>query len=121
MDVETALYVCKGSLNLIALYVDDLIKCGVMEAVDNMKQQLFARHKMKDLGIIHRILGCAVLYDEHAGTFSINQSKYIKFVCNKFLPSGGATVQTPMSGTTLSKEMKRYTQSKILDPHNVPN
>jgi len=45
-----------------------------MDAIKNAKQQLCARNKMKDLGIIHRILGCEVLYDEYAGTFSINQS-----------------------------------------------
>ena len=75
-----------------------------MEAIDNVKQQLRARYKVKNLGIIHWILGCEVLNDEYAVTFSINQSKYLKYVCNKFLPNGGATVQSPMSDTTLSKK-----------------
>ena len=58
---------------------------------------------MKDLGIINRILGCQVLYDEYVGIFSRNQLKYIKLVCKKFLPNEGATFQTPISDTTLSK------------------
>jgi len=114
MVSESCLYhrVYKGSLNLIALYVDDLIICGVMEAIDNVKQQLCARYKMKDLGIIHRILGCEVLNVENAGTFSINQSKYIKFV--------GATVQTPMSDTTLSKEMSPKSDDERNETKNIP-
>jgi len=63
-----------------AFYADALMICGAMDAIDNVKQQLCALYKMKDSGIIHRIFGCEVLYDEYAGTFSINQSKYIKFV-----------------------------------------
>ena len=34
-----------------------------------------------------------------------NTLNLYKFVCNKFLPNGGATVQTHMSDTTLSKEI----------------
>jgi len=41
---------------------------------------------MKDLGIIHRILGCEVLYDEYAGTFSINQSNTLNlYATNTYL------------------------------------
>jgi len=104
----------------MALYVDDLIICSVMEAIDNVKQQLRARYKMKDLGIIHRILGCEVLYDEYAGTLSINQSKYIKFVCNKVLPNGGATVQTLMRETILSKEMSPKSDDERDEMKNIP-
>ena len=56
---------------------------------------------MKDLGCIHRILGCEVLYDEYAGTYSINQTKYVKEICNRFLPNGGSIVRTRMSDVTL--------------------
>jgi len=60
---------------------------------------------MKNLGITYSILGCEVLQDEYSGTFSTNQSKYIEFVCNKFLHNGGSTAQTPQSDTTLSKKI----------------
>jgi len=76
---------------------------------------------MKDLGIIHRILGCEVLYDEYAGTFSINQSKFIKFVCNKFLPNWGASVQTPKSDTTLSKEMSPKSDDERNEIKDIPH
>jgi len=88
---EPCLYyrVFRRSLNIIALYVDDLIIWGLMEAINDVKKHLCNKYKMKDLGCIHRILGCEVLYDECAGTYSINQTKYVKEICNRFLPDGG--------------------------------
>ena len=54
-----------------------------MEAF-NVKKHFCNKYKMKDLVCIHRILGCEVLYDEYAGTYSINQTKYVKEICNRF-------------------------------------
>ena len=61
-----------------------------------------------------------MLCDEYAGTFSTNRSKYIKFVCNKFFPNGSATVQTPMSDTTLSKEMSPKSDEERDEMKNIP-
>ena len=62
-----------------------------------MKRYLCNKYKMKDLGVIHRILRCEVLYyDDVAGAYSINQQKYVKdMVCTKFLPNGSVTLNTP--------------------------
>jgi len=62
--------------------VDDLIICGLIEAINGVKRHLCNEYKMKDLGCIHRILGCEVLNDEYAGTYSINQTKYFKEICS---------------------------------------
>ena len=110
----------KGSLNVIALYVDDLIICGVMEAIDGVKRHLCNKYKMKDLGIVHRILGCEVLYDEVAGTYSINQTKYVKDMCNKFLPKGSVGVKTPMTDVNLSNDMCPKSESDILSMKDIP-
>ena len=40
---------------MIALYVDDLIICGVTEAIDDVKRHLCNKYNMKDLGVINRI------------------------------------------------------------------
>jgi len=110
----------KGSLNVIALYVDDLVICGVMEAIDDVKRHLCNKYKMKDLGIVHRILGCEVLYDEVAGTYSINQTKYVKDMCNKFLPKGSVGVKTPMTDVNLSNDMCPKSESDILNMKDIP-
>ena len=69
--------------------MDDLIICGLIEAINGVKRHLCNKYKMKDLGCIHRILGCEVLNDEYAGTYSINQT-----ICNWFMPNGGSVVRT---------------------------
>jgi len=43
------------------------------------------RTKCSDWCIVHRILGCEVLYDEVAGTYSINQTKCVKDMSKKHL------------------------------------
>jgi len=78
------------------------------------------KYKMKDLGCIHRILGCEVLYDEYAGTYSINQTKYVKEICNRFLPNGGSVVRTPISDVTLCKDMNPKTEAESVMMKDVP-
>ena len=36
---------------------------------------------------------------------SINQTKYVKEICNRFLPNGGSVFLTPMNDVNLCKEM----------------
>jgi len=110
----------RGSLNVIALYVDDLIICGVTEAIDDVKRHLCNKYKMKDLGVINRILGCEVLYDDVAGTYSINQMKYVKDMCTKFLPKGSVAVKTPMNDVTLCNDMCPKSESEVALMKDVP-
>ena len=87
----------QGTLNLISLYVDDLVIAGTIDAVESVKATMLGKYKMKDLGKIHLILGCEVLYDEATGDYSMNQRHYVIDLCKQYLPLGGARVQTPMS------------------------
>ena len=48
----------QGTLNLISLYVDDLVIAGTIGAVESVKAIMLGKYKMKDLGKIHLILGC---------------------------------------------------------------
>ena len=110
----------QGSLNLISLYVDDLVIAGTKEAVDNVKTLMLRKYKMKDLGEIHLILGCEVKYDKVSGDYSLNQRHYVIDLCKKFLPLGGARVQTPMSEETLTKEMSPSTDEQKKAMQGVP-
>ena len=120
-DHECYLYYClfRGSLDTIAVYVDDLIICGLVKAIDDVKKHL-CNCKMKDLICIHRILGCEVLYDEYAGTNPINQTKYDREICNRFLPNGGLVVRTPLSNVTSCKEMNPKTNAESAMMNAVP-
>ena len=75
---------------------------------------------MKDLGKIHLILGCEVLYDEATGDYSMNQRHYVIDLCKKYLPLGGARVQTPMSEEMLTKEMSLTTEQQKLELTKIP-
>ena len=48
----------QGTLNLISLYVDDLVIAGTIDTVESVKAIMLGKYKMKDLGKIHLILGC---------------------------------------------------------------
>ena len=80
---------------------------------------MLGKYKMKDLGKIHLILGCEVLYDEATGDYSMNQRHYVIDLCKKYLPLGGARVQTPMS-ETLTKEMSPTTDQQKLEMTKIP-
>ena len=41
-----------------------------------------------------------MLYDEATGDYSMNQRHYVIDLCKKYLPLGGARVQTPTSVIT---------------------
>ena len=81
---------------------------------------MLGKYKMKDLGKIHLILGCEVLYDEATGDYSMNQRHYVIDLCKKYLPLGGARVQTPMSEETLTKEMSPTTDQQKLEMTKIP-
>ena len=67
---------------------------GTIDAVESVKAIMLWKYKMKDLGKIHLTLGCEVLYDE-------------------------ATVQTPMSEYTLTKEMSPTTDQQKLETTKI--
>ena len=64
----------QGALNLVSRYVDDLVIAGTIDAVESVKAIMLGKYKMKDLGKIHLILGCEVLYDEATGDYSMTVS-----------------------------------------------
>ena len=61
-----------------------------------------------------------MLYDEATGDYSMNQRHYVIDLCKKYLPLGGARVQTPMSEETLTKEMSPITDQQKLEMTKIP-
>ena len=59
-------------------------------------------------------------YDKVSGDYSLNQRHYVIDLCKKFLPLGGARVQTPMSEETLTKEMSPTTDEQKKAMQGVP-
>ena len=49
-----------GNLVMLLLYVDDMFVTGMDGLIDDMKRNLAAEFKMKDLGMMHSFLGMEV-------------------------------------------------------------
>lgn len=89
-----------GQILIIALYVDDiLIACSSKSILDDMKQQLTARFKMKDLGESRIILGMDITRDYVNRTISLSQSRYAQKVIDRFGMSSAREVTTPMDSS----------------------
>ena len=89
-----------GQILIIALYVDDiLIACSSKSILDDMKQQLTARFKMKDLGESRIILGMDITRDYVNRTISLSQSRYAQKVIDRFGMTSARGQNTPMDSS----------------------
>ena len=61
-DVDSNLYykVVQGDTLILVLYVDDLFLTGVERLVSWCKKQLSSEFEMKDLGLMHFLLGLEI-------------------------------------------------------------
>ena len=64
--VDQCVYIQTGStITIIAVYVDDLILItNTAEEMQEVKESLMARFKMKDIGKLHYCLGVSIEQDE---------------------------------------------------------
>jgi len=110
-----------GETIFVAVFVDDLVMAGSSEAViERFKQELSRKFRMKDLGVLTRILGMEVNYfDDH--TLSLTQKKYINETLVRFHMSECREASTPMEpGMVLSKQMSPKTQAERLEAAKFP-
>ena len=86
----------KGKLEIVAVYVDDLILITeTQEEMLQMQELLKNTFKMKDLGPIHYCLGVNIHLEKES--ISLNQSQYIQRLLEKYGLSDANTVTTPMN------------------------
>ena len=83
-------------VTIVAVYMDDLIllakTTGEMQEV---KDSLSSRFKMKDLGKLHYCLGISIVHDEYKKCLWMHQQQYIKNMLEKYGLSDANTVSTP--------------------------
>lgn len=81
---------------IIAVYVDDLlIFSNCFEYKTWIKEQLFERFEMKDLGELKYCLGIEIQRDREKGITTIKQSTYIESILKKFSMHDSKPVSTP--------------------------
>ena len=73
------------STSIISTYVDDLvILTKTKRRMNEIKDILFRKYDMKNLGPIKWLLGTNIVYDRAKGIMQIDQSAYIKEIAKRF-------------------------------------
>lgn len=98
-----------GDILVVVIYVDDAIIAGnSTERVQQFKDAISSRFRMKDLGRVQWILGCQVVRDRNAGTIVIKQPALIDRILEAWSMQDCKAVATPAEGflSRLSDEEK---------------
>eukprot|EP00171_Calliarthron_tuberculosum_P001087 IDg1087t1 len=91
----------KDDINVIILYVDDLLVAGNKSStIDKIKSVFKSRFKMKDLGRAQEFLGLEITRDRSTRTLTLSQSSYIDKVLDRFGMTNCNSLPTPMEVTS---------------------
>lgn len=105
---DACLYIrCSGNrLEIIALYVDDLLIAGNdVAAVAELKKELGDAFEMKDLGAAKVCLGLEISRNRNKRQLFLGQKKYVGTVLERFGMQNCKAVATPMeSGFDITEE-----------------
>src|SRR5712671_2294668 len=105
---------------IIILYVDDITILGSsIAAVNHLKAQIAKRYEVTDLGEIESYLGIRILRDHSIKCLTIDQSRYVKDILDRFgmadanpnntpLPSGADVHLIKYDGQATQSEIKNY-------------
>ena len=103
----------EDTMTITAVYVDDLILIAENpKEMQEVKQALAERFKMKDMGKLHYSLGISIVQDE--GGIWLHQKQYILNMIEKFGLTEAKTVSTPANPDT--KLVRDDGISKEVDP-----
>ena len=100
-----------GETTITSTYTDNTMGISMMKkGAERVKAELGRKYKTKDLGEASLMLGIKIERDREAGTISILQCAYLKWVLNCFEMSEYNPATTPISlGTVLTKEQSPST------------
>jgi len=81
----------------LILFVDDLLICSRNEVeINNVKEKLSSKFAMKDLGKVKTYLGIDIKYDLEKGKMSLDQTKYIETLADRYNIVNSKLYYTPM-------------------------
>ena len=99
LDTDHSIYIRRHqqSLNIIAIYVDDLILLtDTIETMRKLKLELHNAFKMTDCGEIHHFLGLRVDRDRANRKLTLDQEHFVDQILNRFKMSDCNPVSTPL-------------------------
>jgi len=102
-------------LSIVAVYVDDLILVSeTQEEMIKIKESLFFKFNMKDMGKLHYILGISVIQDVDQNCLWLHQEHYINNMLQKYGMTDANPASTPADVNV--KLQKSDNISKDVDP-----
>lgn len=105
----------RQDLEILAVYVDDLILITEStESMDELKQALKTRYKMKDMGELSYILGISVVQEKEKNCVFLHQKHYIETILQKYGMNNANPITTPAD--TNVKLIKDDGVSKPVNP-----
>jgi hypothetical protein len=91
------LYISTKANIILLLWVDNILLFSPSkEAIQGMKNRLYTKYKMSDLGPVQQFLGIQVIQDQQAGKIHLYQALYIESVLRRFQMENSGDVSTPM-------------------------
>ena len=82
---------------LVLVYVDDLVVAGTnQQAIDQLKQSLKKKFKLKELGDLSWCLGIQITRSQSGKQFALSQRKFIDDILKRFNMTECKPVTTPM-------------------------
>ena len=85
------------SLLIVVIYVDDITIMGSsLEDVKRLKQKLFLRYEMTDLGEIQSYLGMRIIQDHSRKCIKVDLSRYISAILDRFGMADANPHPTPL-------------------------
>lgn len=107
---------------IVAIYVDDILIFSNKEKLDEeVKTELKANFKMKDLGNASSILGIRIIRNTKFNTITIGQAGYVRRILKRFNMEECNPVNSPMEiGTKISKEMCSQNEDEKEEMSKIP-
>jgi len=113
LDGDSCIYMRDDvdGVNIIAVYVDDLLICAKSDSINSIKRAISSRYAVNDLGKLKYFLGINV--SQYEDKIVISQSAYTKSLIRKFGLENAKSVSTP--GDASSFLEKATDESKLFD------
>ena len=102
-------------LLIILIYVDDGLIVGPRDKVDKIKNYLFSKFKMRDLGEAKKFLSFEI--EKSKESISVRQRSFIEKIVDKFGMSDSKVRHTPLNAGT--KELKINDQKELFEDVNL--
>ena len=104
----------KSSVNIVAIYVDDLIITETPEEMETIKGSLESKFKVKDMGRLHYSLGISIIKDDDNECIWLHQKQHILNMLKRYGTTEANTSTTPADVNV--KLVKNDNVSKEVDP-----